>query len=93
MASTTTVPAVAADGHKARNVSTKPLIAPSVIVLFLWMIVPLAMTLWFSFQYYNLLDPQPQTSAGETHFGSSDLSGRTILTAGLGGMGGEAGYV
>jgi urocanate hydratase len=26
--------------------------------------------------------------AGERHFGSSDLSGRTILTAGLGGMGG-----
>src|SRR5213079_811994 len=26
--------------------------------------------------------------AGETHFGSPDLSGRTILTAGLGGMGG-----
>src|ERR687884_1982399 len=28
------------------------------------------------------------TAAGETHFGSVDLSGRTILTAGLGGMGG-----
>jgi urocanate hydratase len=27
-------------------------------------------------------------SAGEKHFGSSDLAGRTILTAGLGGMGG-----
>src|SRR5207247_457567 len=27
-------------------------------------------------------------AAGETHFGSPDLSGRTILTAGLGGMGG-----
>src|SRR5439155_14327853 len=27
-------------------------------------------------------------SAGETHFGSPDLAGRTILTAGLGGMGG-----
>lgn len=33
------------------------LVAPSVIVLFLWMIVPLAMTLWFSFQRYNLLNP------------------------------------
>src|ERR687883_782437 len=27
-------------------------------------------------------------AAGEKHFGSADLSGRTILTAGLGGMGG-----
>jgi sorbitol/mannitol transport system permease protein len=33
------------------------MVAPSVIVLLLWMIVPLAMTLWFSFQRYNLLNP------------------------------------
>jgi sorbitol/mannitol transport system permease protein len=33
------------------------MVAPSVILLFVWMIVPLAMTLWFSFQRYNLLDP------------------------------------
>ena len=39
------------------RVRTLPLVAPSVIVLFLWMIVPLAMTLWFSFQRYNLLNP------------------------------------
>jgi sorbitol/mannitol transport system permease protein len=32
-------------------------VAPSVIALFLWMIVPLAMTIWFSFLRYNLLDP------------------------------------
>jgi urocanate hydratase len=31
---------------------------------------------------------QTFSSAGETHFGSADLRGRTILTAGLGGMGG-----
>src|SRR2546427_3303584 len=31
---------------------------------------------------------QTFSAAGETHFGSPDLSGRTILTAGLGGMGG-----
>ena len=34
-----------------------PLVMPAVGVLLLWMIVPLAMTLWFSFQRYNLLDP------------------------------------
>ncbi len=32
-------------------------VAPSVLVLFLWMIVPLAMTLYFSVLHYNLLDP------------------------------------
>ena len=31
--------------------------APSVIVLFVWMIVPLVLTLWFSFQRYNLQHP------------------------------------
>ncbi|MCX7351088.1 MAG: hypothetical protein NTZ54_16760, partial [Alphaproteobacteria bacterium] len=37
-------------------------VAPSVIALFLWMIVPLAMTIWFSFLRYNLLDPNPACS-------------------------------
>ncbi len=31
---------------------------------------------------------QTFSAAGETHYGSPDLAGRTILTAGLGGMGG-----
>ncbi|MCJ8521556.1 sugar ABC transporter permease, partial [Rhizobium tarimense] len=31
------------------------MMAPSVILLLVWMIVPLSMTLWFSFQNYNLL--------------------------------------
>ncbi len=33
------------------------MMAPSVILLFVWMIVPLAFTLWFSFQQYNPLNP------------------------------------
>lgn len=33
------------------------LMAPSVGLLLIWMIVPLSMTLWFSFQNYNLLNP------------------------------------
>ena len=40
------------------------LVAPSVTVLLLWMIVPLVMTLWFSFQYYNLLNPEAAGFAG-----------------------------
>ena len=52
-------------GRKSRrSVNTFPLIAPSVIVLVLWMIVPLAMTLWFSFQRYNLIVPTIQGFAG-----------------------------
>jgi len=63
---TATLPSGSASTGKRsqRNVKTLPLIAPSVIVLFLWMIVPLAMTLWFSFQYYNLLDPSVGGFAG-----------------------------
>ncbi len=33
------------------------LVAPSVFVLFVWMIVPLAMTLYYSIRHYSLLDP------------------------------------
>lgn len=33
------------------------MVAPSVLLLLGWMIVPLGMTLWFSFQSYNLLSP------------------------------------
>ncbi|MDQ0395024.1 carbohydrate ABC transporter permease [Labrys monachus] len=40
--------------RKGVGVDTRPLLAPSVILLLVWMIVPLAMTIWFSFQYYNL---------------------------------------
>jgi sorbitol/mannitol transport system permease protein len=32
-------------------------VSPSVLALFLWMIVPLSMTIYFSFLRYNLLDP------------------------------------
>ena len=35
----------------------KAMLSPAVILLFLWMIVPLAMTLYFSFLHYNLLTP------------------------------------
>ena len=47
-----------------RDVNTLPLLAPSVIVLLLWMIVPLGLTLWFSFQRYNLVVPGISGFAG-----------------------------
>ena len=37
--------------------AAKLMLSPSVILLFLWMIVPLCMTLYFSFLRYNLLKP------------------------------------
>jgi len=45
------------------------MIAPSVILLFLWMIVPLAMTLYFSFLRYNLLYPQRSGWIGWQNYG------------------------
>ncbi|MCC4634529.1 carbohydrate ABC transporter permease [Xanthomonas dyei] len=39
------------------------LIAPSIVLLLAWMIVPLAMTVWFSTLNYNLLNPE-QTFVG-----------------------------
>src|SRR6187551_823546 len=45
---------------------------------------------WIYIGTQGILQGTYQTfaAAGEEHFGSSDLAGRTILTAGLGGMGG-----
>lgn len=42
--------------HNTRTLA-RLMMAPSVGLLLIWMIVPLAMTLWFSFQNYNLLNP------------------------------------
>ena len=44
------------------------LLAPSVVVLLAWMIVPLVMTLWFSFQYYNLVNPTQTGFAGSDNY-------------------------
>lgn len=37
---------------------------PSVLLLLLWSVIPLAMTLWFSFQRYNLLNPEQRGFLG-----------------------------
>ena len=44
------------------------MMAPSVVLLLIWMIVPLAMTLWFSFQHYNLLNPIRDGFAGFSNY-------------------------
>ena len=58
-------------GHGAAGAATAApaaarswLVMPSVGVLLVWMIIPLVMTLWFSFRTYNLLDPTVRGFAG-----------------------------
>ncbi len=50
------------------GVNTLPLLVPSVGLLLLWMIVPLAMTLFFAFRRYNLLNPMIHGWAGFRNF-------------------------
>ncbi|MBK6314363.1 MAG: sugar ABC transporter permease [Blastocatellia bacterium] len=50
--------------------STLLLKSPAIGALLLWMIVPLAMTLWFSFQRYNLLNPDVSGFAGLDNYTS-----------------------
>ena len=42
--------------------------APAVVTLFLWMIVPLAMTIYFSLVHYNLMQPGETTFLGLSNF-------------------------
>src|SRR5690606_9577122 len=49
--------------ENTRGVS-RLMLAPSVVLLLIWMIVPLGMTIWFSFQNYNLLNPTNISWAG-----------------------------
>ncbi len=44
------------------------MITPTVAVLLIWMIVPLAMTIWFSFQRYNLLYPDRSGFVGWNNY-------------------------
>ena len=46
----------------------RALLAPAVVTLFLWMIVPLAMTLYFSVVRYNLMQPGVKEFIGLANF-------------------------
>ena len=48
----------------------RALVAPSVIILFVWMIVPLVMTLYFSLLHYSLLDPDNISFVGLANYAS-----------------------
>lgn len=44
------------------------MLMPSVVILFVWMIVPLVLTIWYSFQTYNLLNPINTGFAGLSNY-------------------------
>ena len=50
------------------NPAPRALMAPAVVTLFLWMIVPLAMTIYFSLVRYNLMQPGEKTFIGLANF-------------------------
>ena len=61
-------PPASAKDPSSRKLPTLALVAPSVVVLLLWMIVPLAMAVWFAFQRYNLLVPDNREFVGFGNF-------------------------
>ncbi len=44
------------------------MISPAVLLLLLWMVVPLAMTIFFSFQSYNLMNPGQERFVGFANY-------------------------
>ena len=60
--------AVPKAGRSKRGIDTRPLVWPSIAALLVWMIVPLALTLYFSFRNYNLTDPTVQGWAGLSNY-------------------------
>lgn len=49
--------------QQTRNVA-RLMRAPAIILLLIWMVIPLAMTIYFSFRNYNLLNPAQSSWAG-----------------------------
>ena len=43
---------------QSSRLAARMMVAPSVVLLLIWMIVPLAMTLYYSFRFYRLLSPE-----------------------------------
>ncbi len=53
---------------QSSRMAARLMVAPSVILLFIWMIVPLALTIWFSFRIYRLLSPDRTGWAGVKNY-------------------------
>ena len=50
------------------QILARTLLSPAVILLFIWMIVPLALTIYFSTLHYSLLDPGSESFVGLDNF-------------------------
>jgi sorbitol/mannitol transport system permease protein len=75
--------------HPRHADGTLPLKLPAIVVLLLWSTVPLLMTLWFSLQRYNLLNPGEEGFAGLENYrflltdpGLAAAIGNTLLLVG-----------
>src|SRR5690606_2836143 len=53
---------------QSTRLASRLMVTPSVLLLFIWMAVPLAMTLYFSFRLYRLLSPDRSGWVGLTNF-------------------------
>ncbi len=53
---------------QSSRLAARLMVAPSVFVLFIWMAVPLAMTLYYSFRLYRLLSPDRTGWVGFTNY-------------------------
>ena len=53
--------------HSTR-LAARLMVAPSVLLLLVWMIIPLGMTLYFSFRFYRLLSPDRAGWTGVTNY-------------------------
>jgi sorbitol/mannitol transport system permease protein len=50
------------------QILARTLLSPAVLLLFIWMIVPLALTIYFSTLHYSLLDPGSESFIGLDNF-------------------------
>jgi sorbitol/mannitol transport system permease protein len=53
---------------QSSRLAARMMVAPSVVLLLIWMIVPLAMTLYYSFRLYRLLSPDRTGWVGFTNY-------------------------
>jgi sorbitol/mannitol transport system permease protein len=64
----TTTPTPQATATQQTQLLARALLTPAVALLFIWMIVPLAMTIYFSTLHYSLLDPESESFIGLENF-------------------------
>lgn len=69
-------------GARSFSKSTRMLMAPAVVFLLVWMLVPLLMTIYYSFQQYNMMMPMFNGFAGFGNF--QILLGDTVFWSALG---------